>query len=151
MFESIQRLHRFLASRFNFWRYRATYRGQRLSRAWFYFTDRLSADDAQSILLDCYSPAGWHPLVILTVEDTIEQARETFADHPDLPQLIANGCERVGNKWECHNDDLYMARSWAIEIAEDYAAQQGITLSRLEGNDAAAVAESAIPAERGTP
>ena len=44
-----------------------------------------------------------------------------------------------------------MARSWAIEIAEDYAAQQGITLSRLEGNDAAAVAESAIPAERGTP
>jgi hypothetical protein len=29
---------------------------------------------------------------------------------------------RVGHKWECHNDDLSIARSWAIEIAEHYAA-----------------------------
>jgi len=151
VFDLLQRPVGIVASCLDCWRYRAQDRGRRLSRAWHYFTDRLDADDAQSIMLDCYSPAGWHPLLVLTVEDTLEQARETFADHPDLQRLIADGCERVGNKWESHNDDLYMARSWAIEIAEDYAAQEGITLIRLEGNDAAAVAESVIPAERGTP
>src|SRR6516165_9532910 len=121
MFEPIQRLHCSLSSCFAFWRYRVTYRAQHLSRALAYFTDRLSTDDAQSIMLDCYSPAGWHPLLVLTVEDTLEQARETFADHPDLPRLIADGCERVGSKWESYNDDLYTARSWAIELAEGYA------------------------------
>jgi hypothetical protein len=151
MFDFVERPYKTVAARFDLWGYRATHRAQRLSRAWSYFTGRLSADDAQSILLDCYSPAGWHPLLVLTVEDTLEQARETFADHPDLPRLIADGCERVGSKWESYNDDLHMARSWAIEIAEDYAAQEGITLIRMEDNDAAAVGESVIPTERGTP
>jgi len=151
VFDLLQRPLGIVASRLDCWRYRAKDRAQRLSRAWHYFTDSLTEDDAQTIMIDCERPAGWHPLLVLTVEDTLEQARETFADHPDLPRLIADGCERVGNKWECHNDDLYLARSWAIEVAEDYAAQEGITLILLEGNDAAAVGESVIPAERGTP
>ena len=132
MFDFVERPYRTVASRLELWCYRAKERAKRLHRAWCYFRDSLSADDAQSILLDCYSPAGWHPLLVLSVEDTLEQARETFADHPDLPRLIADGCERVGNKWESHNDDLYMARNWAIEIAEDYAAQEGITLPLLD-------------------
>jgi hypothetical protein len=142
MLESIKRRCRSLASCFDLWRYRATYRAQRLSRAWSYFTERLTADDAQRIVLDCYSPAGWHPLLVLTVEDTLEQARETLADHPDLPRLIADGCARVGNKWESYNDDLYIARSWAIEVAEGYAADEGITLIRLSEG----VAEGDAPA-----
>jgi hypothetical protein len=32
--------------------------------------------DAQQLMLDCRHPAGWHPLLVLTVEDTLEQARE---------------------------------------------------------------------------
>ena len=51
------------------------------------------------VMLDCRHPAGWHPLLVLTVEDTLAQAREEIADHPDLPRLVADGCARVADKW----------------------------------------------------
>ncbi len=101
-------------------------------RAWRYATNRLSADEAQRIMLDCRDPAGWHPLLVLTVEDTLEQAREDLADHPDLPRLIADGCARVGDKWESYNDELWEARRWAIDLAKGYADDEGITLVPLE-------------------
>ena len=50
-------------------------------------------------MLDCRYPAGWHPLLVLTVEDTLEQAREDLADHPDLSRLVADSCARVADKW----------------------------------------------------
>lgn len=101
-------------------------------RAWRYATNRLPADEAQRIMLDCRDPAGWHPLLVLTVEDTLEQAREDLADHPDLPRLIADGCARVGDKWESYNDELWEARRWAIDLAKAYADDEGITLVPLE-------------------
>ena len=100
MSDLAQRSYRTLASRIGLWRYRAKARLERLSRAWRYLIGRLSADDAQRIMLDCRYPAGRHPLLVLTVEDTLEQAHETFADHPELPRLIADGCARVGDKWD---------------------------------------------------
>ena len=77
---------------------------------------------------DCRYPAGWHPLLVLTVEDTLEQAREEIADHPDLSRLVADGCARVGTKWESYNDELWEARRWAIGLAKNYADEEGITL-----------------------
>jgi hypothetical protein len=132
MFDFIKRPYSAFVSRLDLWRYRTNDRARRLYRAWCYFTDRFSADDAQWIMFDCRNAAGCHPLLILTVEDTLKQARETFVDHPKLPRLIADGCERVGDKWESHNDDLYHAQHWAIELAEEYAAQEGIKLVRLD-------------------
>lgn len=114
------------------WRRRARNRIERLARAWSYFAGRLGADDAQQIMLDCRCPAGWHPLLILAVEDTLEQARETIADHPDLPWLIAEGCIHVERKWESYNNDLHEARTWAIELAQRYAAADGINLIKLD-------------------
>jgi hypothetical protein len=73
---------------------------------------------------------GWHSLLTLTVEDTLEQALETFADHPDLRRLIEAGCSRVGRKWESCGDELYEARRWVVDIAEGYAIDEGITLVR---------------------
>jgi hypothetical protein len=71
------------------WTRRVGYRcGARLSRwtrAWRYAVERLSADEAQQLMLDCRYPAGWHPLLVLTVEDTLEQARQEIADHPIYP------------------------------------------------------------------
>ncbi len=84
MSDLAQRRVRNIVSRLDLWRYRAKARLERPSRAWRYFTGRLTADDAQRVMLDCRDPAGWHPLLILTVEDTLEQARETFADHPSF-------------------------------------------------------------------
>jgi hypothetical protein len=132
MFDLTERAFRAVVSRLDFWCWRTKDRAQRLSRAWWYLIGRLSADDAQTIMLDCRYAAGWHPLLTLTVEDTLEQARETFADHAELPRLIADGCARVGDKWESYNDDLYEARRWAIELAEGYAAEEGITLVCLD-------------------
>lgn len=83
-------------------------------------------------MLECRDPAGWHPLTVLTVEDTLQQALEEYHDHPDLARLIADGCARVGDKWQDFGDTLYEARRWAIELAETYAAQEGIALARLE-------------------
>lgn len=112
--------------------YRAGYRLARWRRAWRYATGRLSADDAQRLILDCRYPAGWHPLLVLTVEDTLEQAREELADHPALPRLLADGCARVGDKWESYNDELWEAQRWAIGLAREYAADEGITLTALD-------------------
>ena len=129
--------------RIGLWRYRARLRLTRLVRAWWYFMGRLSADDAQRVMLDCQAPAGWHPLLMLTVEDTLEQARESFADHPALARLIADGCARVGDKWESYGDELYEARRWAIDVAEGYAADEGITLVRLDDETTPAAEEGA--------
>jgi hypothetical protein len=136
MFDFIKRPYNAVVSWLDLYRYRANNRARRLYRAWCYFTDRLSADDALTVMLDCRYAAGWHPLLTLTVSGTLDKARETFADHPELPRLIADGCARVGEKWESYNDDLYDARRWAIELAEEYAAQEGITFVRLGEDDA---------------
>jgi hypothetical protein len=133
-------------SRIDLYCYRTQERLRRLARAWRYFTERLSADDAQRIMVDCRQPAGWHLLLVLAVEDTLELARETFADHPELPRLIADGCARVDHKWESTGDELYEARRWAIDIAEGYAADQGIILTRLD--DAAPTATGAVAQRR---
>lgn len=82
-------------------------------------------------MLDCRYPAGWHPLLVLTVEDTLQQAREEIADHPDLPRLVADGCARVGGKWEPYFGELLEARCWAINLAKNYAVDEGITFVLL--------------------
>jgi hypothetical protein len=44
-------------------------------RAWRYAIGRLPTDNAQRMMLDCRDLAGWHPLLVLTVEDTRTGAR----------------------------------------------------------------------------
>lgn len=94
------------------------------------------------MILNCQDPAGWYPLIVLTVEDTLEHAREMFHEHPELERLIADGCARVGHKWEDFGDTLYEARRWAIDVAQDYAANEGFVLAWRAGdtNDAEGVA-----------
>jgi hypothetical protein len=129
MFDVIRRRTAAVAS----WARRHSYRCGvslgRWTRAWRYAA--LSADEAQRLMLDCRYPAGWHPLLVLTVEDTLEQAREEIADHPDPPRLVADGCARVGDKWEPYYGELLEARCWAINLAKNYAADEGITFVLL--------------------
>lgn len=113
-------------------RYRLRSQFARIRRAWAYAFGGLSRDSAQTLMLDCRDAAGWHPLLILTVDDTLKQARETYADHPDLPGLIAAACSRVAAKWEDYSDALHMAQEWAIEVAEGYARQDGVALVRWD-------------------
>jgi hypothetical protein len=131
MFERVKQSLDAIAWRISGARYRTAVGFKRLARAWGYFTGRLRADDAQRIMLDCEPAARRYPLLILTVEDTLREAREIFADHPELPRLIAGGCADVARKWESHNDELYTARGWAIGLAIRYATEEGIRLIRL--------------------
>lgn len=103
-----------------------------LARAWGYFTGHLTAGDAQTIMLDCRRAAGWYPLLILCDDNVLEEARTVYADHPELPRLIADGCARVEQKWQLHNDELDMACRWAIDLAKEYATAEGIKLTRLD-------------------
>ena len=121
MFEVIRRVGAIVASWTGRHRYRYGARLSRWTRAWRYAAGRLLADDAQRLTLDFRYPAGWYPLLVLTVEDTLEQAREEIADHPDLPRLVADGCARVGDKWEPYYRELLEARCWAINLAKNYA------------------------------
>lgn len=131
MSDIIRHIARILGSRARVRWYRACCHLARWRRGWRYAAGRLSADEAQRLMLDCRHPAGWHPLLVLTVEDTLEQAREDIADHPDLARLVADGCARVGDKWEPFYGELLEARCWAINLAKTYAVDEGITLVLL--------------------
>jgi hypothetical protein len=131
MFELVGRPRRDLLSPARRFRYRCRIRLAHLKRAWGYVAGKLSTDDAQRMILDCRGPAGWHPLLVLKVDDTLQQARDEFADHPELRRLIADACFHVGDRWESSGDELWEARRWAINVALRYAAAEGITLVRL--------------------
>ncbi len=105
-------------------------RVRRAVRAWRYFSGRLSADDAQTIILDCQDAAGWYEFSTLAVDDVLEQAQDIFADHPDLPKFVAAGCVRVWRLWEGSNHQLDLARDWALEAAQEIAADAGVLLAR---------------------
>ena len=137
MTNEAQRLHDAVFYAVRFWRLRVKTRLTRYRRAWHYAVDRLSADEAQQVLIDCRYPAGWHSLLTLTVEDTLEQALDLFMDHPELRRLVADGCARVGYKWESYGDALSAAQDWAIELAQDYASAEGLTLVRRSENSVA--------------
>jgi hypothetical protein len=123
------------------WRFRVKFRLKRCCRAWDYAMDTISAEDAREILYDCDQIAGCHPLLTLTVEDTLEQALEDYHDHPELRRLIEDGCSYVGRKWECYGDYLYEARRWAIDRAAEYATGEGIVLRLRELDDPSGVPE----------
>jgi hypothetical protein len=136
MFDVIRRRTAAVKSWASRQRYRCGAGLGRWTRAWRYAAGWLSADEAQRLMLDCRYPAGWHPLLVLTVEDALEQAREEIAEHPDLPRLVADGCARVGAKWEPYYGELLEARCWAINLAKNYAVDEGITFVLLNDEHA---------------
>ena len=106
MSEPLRKISRALFRQVNMRRYRLCATLARIRRALRYGFGRLSPDEAQLILIDCQRSAGWYPLLLLTVDDTLEQARRTFVDDPQIPALVAAACGRVASKWESHNDEL---------------------------------------------
>lgn len=102
----------------------------RIRRAWNYGFDRLSAEDAKQIIADCRNPAGFHPLLALTVDDALGDMLNTFVDHPALRRLIQRACKEIERKSETAWNDVVTAKLWAAKLAETYAKEEGIVLTR---------------------
>jgi hypothetical protein len=113
-------------------RWRVQDRWRRLRRAFAYATGRLSADDAQDIILDCRDAAGWYCLMTMSPGDVLDHA---IAIHGDpalkLKPYLHPACEYVSRKWDA-GDDYYSALEFALDTACDYAAQDGIAFSETE-------------------
>lgn len=118
---------------FSAWRWRMLQRWQRLRRAVAYATGRLSQDDAQSIILDCRLPAGWYPLMTLSPDDVQDMAIGLYGDAAlPLRPYLHGACECVARKWDQPGDEHWHAREWALDLALQGAAQDGIVLTLLD-------------------
>lgn len=123
-----------LRQRVRLWRLRVRSLLQRLRRGRLYGLGRLSKEDAQLIFIDCQRLAGWHPLLILSDDDVLEELDEAFEHDPSLADLVSAACARVSYKWESVGDELYEARRWARNLVEDYARDNDIALRSRESN-----------------
>ena len=112
------------------YRLRNTYRHWRL--ALLYARHRLSPDDALSIIWECQHVAGHYPLSILTTSEVMEQALETWKDHPRLLELVDQATDQVFDEWIDNNDTIYHAAGWALDLVREYAKHDGITLTERE-------------------
>lgn len=101
---------------------------ERWQRALAYARDRMSEEQARRIFSDCQHPAGWFPLMVLSADDVLEDARAFWNEHPDLPRLARDAADRVSQKWDDHGDSYSAATEWALEKVEEYAEAEGIKL-----------------------
>jgi hypothetical protein len=105
MFDFIQRSYCAAASRLDLWRYRVETRAKRLSRAWRYFTGRLSVDDAQTVSRST-SPIGRSRSITTSVSST---------------PPIRNTCFGGAAMGHCYHHALSSVKKWG-GIADDYLA-----------------------------
>lgn len=117
--------------RFRFWR--ASQNLKRWRRAWHYARERLTADEAQDMILECRQAAGWYALLTLSVQDTLEAALQEYQDHPWLRDYVASACAQVSRKWEPSGDERWVAQDWAIRLVAEYAAEDDVVLTPLTG------------------
>jgi hypothetical protein len=127
---------------------RLSARINRLRRAWRYTRGTLSTNDAREILLECRTPAGWHPLDILMTDDVADDINQLYISHPQLPRLISKVCERLGREWK-PSTKSDGARRDAIALIEDLARFEGHFLLRRPIEDVPESIRAFAPKNRG--
>jgi hypothetical protein len=121
-------------------RYRLLSRLRRPGEGWRYANQRMTHDDADTIRYECQLVGGMYPLECFTYIDVLGSATERFGDTPELPELVRRACEHVASKWCGTGDTTGAARDWAMDLMQEYAAQDGIVL-RDAWNDDGQVSE----------
>jgi len=112
------------------WRFRHQERWARLMRGLAYAFGRpLAEDDLHALRVEMNERLGYYPIMTLTTEDVLEEARSQYSDEEanKLSPYLDAACERVARKWE--SDAFGVAVDWALENALAYAADDGITLT----------------------
>jgi hypothetical protein len=114
-----------------YWRLRWEWseRFKRWRLAYRFASRQLTEDEAFDLSRAAMSVHGCYPLAELSVESTLERAREQYGDNPALEQLVRDACARVWSKWsgDC-GDTSGAAEDWAMNLVRDYADSRGIEL-----------------------
>lgn len=103
-------------------------RKNRIAIGWRFAWGTMTEDDAHNMAYECATLAGRYSLEELSRDSVLEQCRERFGDVPELPELVADACERVWSKWDSSGDLTGAAEDWAMDKVLEYAEQRGITL-----------------------
>jgi hypothetical protein len=105
---------------------------ERLRRAWKYGFGNLSAEEARQVISDCRQTAGWHPLLLLSVDDTLKHIRNAYVDHPALRRLATRACEEIERKCGRDWNELRDAKEWAAKLTRTFAKDEGLVLTKWE-------------------
>lgn len=112
--------------------YRLQQHLSRWQRAWAYATDRMTKDQASQMAYDCQAPAGSFSLISLDVDGVLEDASNTYMDHPDLERLCAEAVQRVASKFDDYTEVRSSCSDWALDLVVQYAKQEGVELTLIE-------------------
>lgn len=105
---------------------------KRARRAAAYALDKLDKDDARQIAYDVQYQAGEFSLITLDESYVLSDAQELWQNHPALPHLVREACQRVASKWEDYTEVRSTCAEWALRLAGEYAKSEGIELAESD-------------------
>ena len=111
------------------WRFRQQDRWTRLARGLAYaFRRSLPEADLHAMRVEMNGLLGYYPLMTLSVEDVLEEARSRYGDEEAnrLTSYLDAACDRVVSKWDNGYDAFGVAVDWALENVLAYAEADGI-------------------------
>lgn len=115
-------------------RHRLRYRLERYGRALRYARSAMTTDDAHQFIYEAEHKAGHYSLAAFTVAEVMDAAAEQWGNVPGMQQWAADAAARVSGKWNDDTSELPGAAcEWALQIMQDYAADDGVQLVELEG------------------
>lgn len=108
------------------------YHWLRWQRAWRYATGGMNDAEACQIIYDCQDTCGSWPLQAITARDIYDAARDRWRECPELWGLAYDAAASVAEDWNGNNDVQDAAETWAFDLIERYANEEGITLQPRE-------------------
>ncbi len=106
---------------------------QKLAEA--YMLGTLTYDQARWLSYELEKQLGWAALVTLTDEDVMESIGDAFVipnnlRDGQLGDWVHDAVRKVASKWESPGHEWEGALEWAIELAVEYAKQDGVVLEK---------------------
>lgn len=107
-------------------------RFHRFARGLRYAFGTWTADDALQMEYESNCLTGSWPLECVDAEGVAELARDLFGEHPGMQRWSMEAVARVAQKWSSTGDMTSAAQDWALDLLTEYAATDGVTLTRID-------------------